>query len=574
MGYNFYQLSLQSIIMKRLFWLLALTSAACQSFSQKSLYINVDPVCMDRYEYHINTPTIKGVEYFTYRVRQSPRDFVFLDIGSESFGMQLSVPEDAKDCRNVKFSPELIEKINTGETQLFVVRKDEIGYNVSQVSSASYLYVDSKTLKFKAYSLDFFCNLEHSASGTNLAQGESESEIYFGGEDEANTCLKQYSFRKIPKKTCKPNVDIKIIPEIGFISELAHPSPMNEDKSIWTLVRINDVSIDTYKQKICEGQTASVHMPSTYAVETTDLSGLSNSEVVMDGKIYDLSTNSNDVAYASTNSSIPPTEYASKSVVMSEKSGTVKTIQPKAETNKATPPSIKCSLSSTKEIHIVQQGETLYGIARRYSLSVEQLKAWNKLITNNISPCSGLKISEPTVTPKALKVTKSAEVQSYDAPTVKIVAKGGEVQKQETPQHYTVLAGETVSGLAKKFGYTEERFRKLNNLGKNDALKVGQILKTTDCVCPIPSDYSANSARISLPKNNIFTEKSVPTKPKEEKKDSPKATFKRTTVHIVQADETLESIAARYNISIDDLLTINGIDKTEVLIPSQRLFVD
>ena len=68
--------------MKRWLWLLALASIFNDALAQEALYINVDPLCMDRYEYHINGES-KGIEFIAYRVRQSAKDNVFLEVGSE-----------------------------------------------------------------------------------------------------------------------------------------------------------------------------------------------------------------------------------------------------------------------------------------------------------------------------------------------------------------------------------------------------------------------------------------------------------------------------------------------------------
>ena len=39
-------------------------------------------------------------------------------------------------------------------------------------------------------------------------------------------------------------------------------------------------------------------------------------------------------------------------------------------------------------------------------------------------------------------------------------------------------------------------------------------------------------------------------------------------------DETIEAIAEKYNVSVADLMTINGFEPRDILIPNQRVFVD
>jgi LysM repeat protein len=578
--------------MKRWFWLLALASTFNDALAQEPLYINVDPLCMDRYEYHINGE-LKGIEFISYRVRQSAKDNVFLEIGSESSSMQLSMPE-SKDCRNVRFSPDYVEKINTGEVQVFVVRKADIGYNISQVTAAAYHYVDGNTLKYKAYGMDFFSNLSHSAPGVNLAQADSNGEMYFSGE-ASDGCVKEYHFRKIPKQMGRPNIDIDFVPEIGVIRELTRVSDMNDHESMLNLVRINDISLDSYMSKLCSGKSSTVYMPTTYAVETTDLSSLPVSEIVIDGITYGAdglqisSDNNSSMSNSYTTTSYSdmasidgsiPSEYNMTNVSLTEKgaSSEVKVIKPKVTKKVET---IKAAAGT----HIVAAGETLYGIARQNSLTVEQLKLWNNLTTDNLALGATLKTVAPpstSLTPKALpsikKGTATAAPKAYEETSVKFTSKGGDVKVAEKEMHYTVAPGETISGLATKFGYTEQRFRTMNNLTTSDLLKVGQVLKVTDCVCPIPQNYSPTIGRINLSKKEEFTERGIAstTGKKEEKKkeEAPKAIYKRMTVHIVTEDETIEAIAAKYNVSVTDLMTINGFEPRDILIPNQRVFVD
>jgi LysM repeat protein len=60
----------------------------------------------------------------------------------------------------------------------------------------------------------------------------------------------------------------------------------------------------------------------------------------------------------------------------------------------ATPDQITPANSSavTASLHIVREKETLYSIAKKYSITVEQLREWNKLAGNN-----GLKTGQELV---------------------------------------------------------------------------------------------------------------------------------------------------------------------------------
>ena len=54
-----------------------------------------------------------------------------------------------------------------------------------------------------------------------------------------------------------------------------------------------------------------------------------------------------------------------------------------------------CANVAGTDEHVVQQGESLFGIARIYGLTDKQLLVWNKLSSSKIYPCSVLKIAGP-----------------------------------------------------------------------------------------------------------------------------------------------------------------------------------
>jgi len=54
---------------------------------------------------------------------------------------------------------------------------------------------------------------------------------------------------------------------------------------------------------------------------------------------------------------------------------------------------VAISSVSEKGGHLVQKGDTLYSISKRYGISVEELKGFNNLINNNIKIGEVLKVS-------------------------------------------------------------------------------------------------------------------------------------------------------------------------------------
>jgi uncharacterized protein YkwD len=71
-----------------------------------------------------------------------------------------------------------------------------------------------------------------------------------------------------------------------------------------------------------------------------------------------------------------------------------------------------CPPSASPNIHIVQKGETLYGIAKQHKLSLNQLTQWNNLDENALLlPCKALKLSQTAT--KGVSQKKDAVPQTY-----------------------------------------------------------------------------------------------------------------------------------------------------------------
>ena len=88
-------------------------------------------------------------------------------------------------------------------------------------------------------------------------------------------------------------------------------------------------------------------------------------------------------------------------------------------------------------IYIVKKGDTLYGIANKYGISVDELKAINNLTSNNLSVGQVLQIPE---------------IIEEDVPNENI---------------YIVKSGDTLYSIANKYGMSVQELKDLNKLTNN-----------------------------------------------------------------------------------------------------------
>lgn len=115
--------------------------------------------------------------------------------------------------------------------------------------------------------------------------------------------------------------------------------------------------------------------------------------------------------------------------------------------------------------HVVKKGETLYGISRKYKVSVDQILEWNGLAGSSIKEGQTLIVSKPAgqAPPRKEVVSKPPVKEEAVKPT------------SEKPNVHVVQPGETLFGIAREHGMTLAELKKLNQLS-DVSLQVGQRL--------------------------------------------------------------------------------------------------
>ena len=166
----------------------------------------------------------------------------------------------------------------------------------------------------------------------------------------------------------------------------------------------------------------------------------------------------------------------------------------------------------TPEVYKVQSGDTLYGIAQRYDLSVEDLAD-----LNGLSRQAGLRVGQ--------QLKLSGE---------KTVSEPVSTAANAKTDIHTVKAGETLSSIARQYRLQVAYLASLNGLSSNSAIRVGQQLKVE-----------------ALPQTNLSTETKKTTTSNVSSKD--------TESYTVKAGESLNLIASRFQISAAELASLNKL---------------
>ena len=203
-------------------------------------------------------------------------------------------------------------------------------------------------------------------------------------------------------------------------------------------------------------------------------------------------------------------------------------------------------------IYIVISGDSLYSIARRFNTTVDEIKKLNNLATNNLS------IGQKLIIP-------SNQTPSND----------------DTDNIYTVVSGDSLYSIARKFNTTVDDIKRINNLSSN-LLSIGQklIIPTVenisnnetytvvsgDSLYSIARRFNTTVDEIKRLNNLSSNNLSIG-----QKLTIPNNTSNTITYTVVKGD-SLYSISKKYNTTVDEIKRLNNLSSNNLSI-GQKLII-
>jgi len=217
--------------------------------------------------------------------------------------------------------------------------------------------------------------------------------------------------------------------------------------------------------------------------------------------------------------------------------------------------------------HVVQSGETLFGLARRYGVTVGDLEAANGLRPGNV-----LRIGTRLRVPGADPVTTPSTPAPVAGPTPVAGDAGGHAA-------HVVKPGETLGKVAKSYGVTAEALARVNGIADPDRIRVGQRLRL-----PTPGEEPGTAPVMATsssgPPSAAETREEAPPKaaaaPQKASSGGPVGQAQpEETYHYydVQPNDSLSSVAAMFFTTAEEVARLNNIPATALLKAGQQLVV-
>ena len=184
----------------------------------------------------------------------------------------------------------------------------------------------------------------------------------------------------------------------------------------------------------------------------------------------------------------------------------------------------------TNSIYVVQKGDNLSNIAKKFNVTVAELQDWNKLTTKSISLGASLQVVKNPIHNELI----AEPVERKDIA-------------------YSVQKGDNLGSIAKKFGASVEDLKQWNNLTSN-AIAIGNSL--------------------IVAKNEIVIDTNKVAIASFKKKEQYPSTTGKESEYYVKKGDSLYSISKKYpGVTISDLKKWNNI-KGEELKPGMKLKIN
>jgi LysM repeat protein len=584
--------------------------------AQTPLYIQFDPSCMYQLEYKY---TYSGQDLLMYSINKGENELYFFKIGSNPQISTQAMPKGMVSCQTAVLNSTEVNSINAGGRLAYIVHKVQNGYISMPVDAVGQIFRVGTSYVFRSPSYDFLLDTTNIDYARNLSQPGVASPVYLTGMRDYD-CRRQYAFRLEPLTSDLPRMDVELIPGIGLVSNRTGHNGSEMEQNVYRLTKINGIGMEEYITALCRNISTQTGNPGSFITGWTPDPDPAHNEPYLftepDKEEYYTQPTASGGQQAMANcpekpgigyhivqpgeslNSIARTykldtkslidwnrlkdpnklEVCQKIWLSPGKGNESVNYSPKDryyERSENTPKSMSGASAYYSE-HIVQKGESITAISRKYGASEAEVRRANNMpATGDIVIYPGQRVLVP-------------KPSSYDNPVGSGDGRSNVMNynpgsaSSASPASYTPTPGtgatarvqhlvgknETVAMLARKYGYTTEYFRHINRnvktlpQGDEQVIPQGLFLYSSDCSCDRP-DLKSFGNRGDAPAPEMRSQGQGFYYDNNNRAGSTPfagaatVQFEYVGEYIVKTGDTMQSIANTYNLSVEKLAAAN-----------------
>jgi len=387
-------------------------------FATENVRIFHDATYMDKFYYKVEN--LSAFDYhIAYHIYTSNSERIILNMSMSSYQtLDAATVLSTIPATGINWDKSLVNKINSGLANLELVFQENNLSLSYDVSSAIYVSETDDKLSYSGsyYSFSYYKNKSYNP-GSDLDGGlfptYDDQVVFMTNNVDSRDCFRQFELIKVirethPKgsftmianqdftkltssdimETCQSALYIDYVENVGIVEERTKNGKV-------TLVGINDLRIEDYLAQSCGRTISNVPVATNNNVPTNSTNTTITNQPKGEPGL-NFYTRGENTSKSGENLA-PPTNNTN--TVVTNNTATVEddyiilfdmettsptdyqmpvTNQPKGVVNNTV------RTPTTKVVHVVDNGETLYGIARKYDVSVLEIQQLNNLPDTNI----------------------------------------------------------------------------------------------------------------------------------------------------------------------------------------------
>lgn len=228
--------------------------------------------------------------------------------------------------------------------------------------------------------------------------------------------------------------------------------------------------------------------------------------------------------------------------------------------------------------YIVQRGDTLSGISKRYNVKMQAIRDLNPKMKNDV-----VQLGQKIKLPGKVNV---GEQKPVDTKPVKTSAKGAVEAYKGATETYTVKEGDTIGKIAYGRGINIRQLKAMNNLTSNN-IRVGQKLKVpavkeaapaakpAEAAAPQPAAEEPTQLKIAPEKPAEVPVETVPEEAASVVEDAAveaaPVVQEPTVDYTVQEGDDITGISIQYGVAAAKIRELNGLEDGEQVRPGQTI---